>query len=88
VKLSEDVRRDLLARLTRVEGQARGVQRMVEENRECGDIVQQISAMRAALAKVAATVVAENLEECLRRGAGGAGEDDVRRAKQAILNLL
>ena len=79
---------DLISRLRRVEGQARGVQRMLEEGRDCGDVVQQIAAMRAALGKVAAAIVADNLEECLRRGLPDDGGERVRKAKRAILDLV
>ena len=39
----EDVQRQLLSRLKRIEGQARGVQRMVEERRECSEIIRQLA---------------------------------------------
>jgi DNA-binding FrmR family transcriptional regulator len=88
VNLREAVRRDLLSRLGRIEGQARGVRRMIEEGRDCREVVRQLSAMRAALGKVAAAIVAENLEECLRRGLTAGDGEEVREAKQAILELF
>jgi len=45
---SEDVQQEMLSRLRRIEGQARGVQRMVEERRDCADIVHQLASIRAA----------------------------------------
>jgi DNA-binding FrmR family transcriptional regulator len=86
--LPEDVRADVQRRLGRIEGQARGIQRMLDEGRECQDVVQQLLALRAAVSRVTAVIVAENLEECLRRGLAAASGDDVRRAKQAVLSLL
>lgn len=88
MELNGEVTHDLVSRLRRVEGQARGVQRMLEEGRDCGDVIQQIAAMRAALGKVAATIVAENLEECLRRGLADDRGEHVRKAKRAILDLV
>lgn len=88
MELSDALAHDLVARLRRVEGQARGVQRMLEEGRDCGDVVQQITAMRAALGKVAAAIVAENLEKCLRGDPAEDGAERVRRAKRAILDLV
>jgi DNA-binding FrmR family transcriptional regulator len=46
--LDLDVKRELLSRLKRIEGQARGVQRMVEEERDCTEIASQLASMRAA----------------------------------------
>lgn len=85
--LSDDVIHDLMLRLRRIEGQVRGVQRMLEEGRDCGEIVHQVTAARVALAKVAMTIVSENLQECLA-GAGGERDEALRRAKRAILDLV
>jgi len=46
--LDQKVQQELLSRLRRIEGQARGVQRMVEEERDCREIANQLAAMRAA----------------------------------------
>lgn len=56
----------LLRRLSRVEGQVRGVARMVEEDRYCIDVLTQISAIRAALDKVALGLVDEHARNCMR----------------------
>lgn len=55
----------LAARLRRIEGQVKGIQRMLEEGRPCEDVITQIMAARAALDKVALSVMAEHMEECL-----------------------
>jgi DNA-binding FrmR family transcriptional regulator len=57
---------DLRRRLARVEGQVRGVSRMVEEERYCIDIVTQINAVRAALDKIALGLVDDHVRHCLR----------------------
>lgn len=57
--------KDLTARLRRIEGQARGIQRMLDEGRPCDDIVTQLSALRNAVDKVATHVILENLDACL-----------------------
>jgi DNA-binding FrmR family transcriptional regulator len=57
---------DLLKRLARVEGQVRGVSRMVEEDRYCIDVVTQINAVRAALDKIALGLVDDHVRHCLR----------------------
>lgn len=62
----------VLKRLRRVEGQVRGIQRMVEDERYCIDVLQQITAAQAALDKVALALVEEHSRHCVI----GASEDD------------
>ncbi len=57
---------ELLLRLKKIEGQIRGIQRLIEESKDCETIIQQIMAARAALYKVGVHYVAGNLRECLR----------------------
>ncbi|MEN9938513.1 MAG: hypothetical protein RLZZ387_5092 [Chloroflexota bacterium] len=62
------VRDDVLLRLRRIEGQVRGIHRMVEENRDCRDVVTQLAAVKAAVASLN-TLVAENYaRDCLCAG--------------------
>ena len=56
---------NLQDRLARIEGQVRGISKMVEERRRCDQILMQVMAARAALEKVAAAVVATSIDECL-----------------------
>ena len=53
-------------RVKRVEGQLRGVLKMMEENKECRDVVTQMSAARNALDRTLALIVSQNVEECIR----------------------
>lgn len=80
-----DVIKDLTARLRRIEGQARGIQRMLEEQRPCEDIVTQLSALRNAVDRVATHVILENLEACVL---GQAGDVDPREALQEAKRLI
>ena len=64
----------LLNRLARVEGQVRGITRMVDEDRYCIDVLTQISAIQAALEKIALGLVDGHLRVCMR-GDGGAQVD-------------
>ncbi|MEZ5239651.1 MAG: metal-sensitive transcriptional regulator [Microthrixaceae bacterium] len=66
----------LLARLARVEGQVRGVSRMVEQDRYCIDVLTQISAIRSALDKVALGLVDDHVRHCLIGGGGGPEDPD------------
>jgi DNA-binding FrmR family transcriptional regulator len=70
----------LLTRLRRVEGQVRGIQGMVDDDRYCIDILTQISAVQAALDKVALGLIDEHTRHCVM----GAADDD-REAKAAEL---
>lgn len=66
-KLDRDTTEAALRRLRRVEGQVKGVQRMLGEDRECAEIIQQIAAARAALDRVALDLISSGLEQCLRQ---------------------
>lgn len=56
----------MVAALRRIEGQARGIQRMIEAGRPCDEVVRQISAMGAAADRLNQRLVASNLRACLR----------------------
>ncbi|GIP54210.1 MULTISPECIES: metal-sensitive transcriptional regulator [Paenibacillus] len=56
---------DLKRRLKRIEGQVRGVLRLMEEGKSCKDVVSQLSAVRNASDKAIAQIVADNLQHCL-----------------------
>lgn len=58
-------REELLVRLARVEGQIRGISRMVEDERYCIDVVTQINAARGALDKIALGLVDDHVRHCL-----------------------
>ena len=55
----------LLARMRKIEGQAKGIQRMIQDDRYCVDIVQQLSALSAATDKVALMVLQNHIEGCV-----------------------
>ena len=64
--LSDGDRRALVTRLRRIEGQARGVARMIDEGRDCLDVLTQIAAVRAATDALAAELLEEVAIRCLR----------------------
>ena len=80
----------LLTRLARVEGQVRGVARMVDEDRYCIDVLTQISAVRAALDKVALGLLDDHVRHCVVGGGGGPTdpEEKVREVMGAVGRLL
>ena len=77
----------LLNRLSRIEGQVRGVSRMVEEDRYCIDILTQVQALRAALAKVETEILKDHLGHCIE-GAIVSGDKTEQRQKAAELIQL
>ncbi len=66
VYLSEESVKELLSRLSRIEGQIRGIQKMVKEKRSCDEILIQISAVRAALSGVAVRLLEDHVESCVK----------------------
>jgi DNA-binding FrmR family transcriptional regulator len=78
----------LLHRLSRVEGHVRGIAKMVEEDRYCIDVLTQISAARAALAKVESEMLKTHLSHCVE-GAIVSGDANEQRAKaRELIELL
>jgi len=81
---------DVLKRLRRIEGQARGLQRMVDEEQYCIDILTQVSAMTKALQAVAVSLLDDHLAHCVRDAiATGEGADEkLTEATAAIARLV
>jgi DNA-binding FrmR family transcriptional regulator len=79
----------LQARLRRIEGQVRGIERMVDEDRYCIDVLTQISAIQAALDKVALGLLDGHARHCLREGiAEGRSEEMSTELMSAVGRLL
>jgi len=82
---------DYLKRLRRIEGQARGLQRMVEEEQYCIDILTQVSAMTKALQSVALGLADEHIAHCVvgaAREGGSEAEIKLKEASDAIARLV
>ena len=73
-------------RLKRVEGQVRGIIKMMEEEKDCREVVTQLAAVRNALDRAIGVVVSNNLEECIRKQIEN-GEGTEETIKEAV-NLL
>lgn len=89
MRFPEEVNDDVLKRLRRLEGQIRGVQRMVEEGSDCREIVTQLSACKAALDKVGYRLVAGGMRYCVTNSEGSAdGEQiDVEELEHLFMKL-
>ncbi len=78
---------DIKRRLRRVEGQIRGILKMMEEEKNCKDVVNQLSAVRSAVDKAMAYVVATNLEQCII-DKKALGEDTKEMVQEAVELLI
>jgi DNA-binding FrmR family transcriptional regulator len=78
----------LLNRLNRIEGQVRGVARMVEEGRYCIDILTQLQAARAALAKVETELLKDHLGHCVEGAIVSGDKAEQRRKASELIELL
>jgi DNA-binding FrmR family transcriptional regulator len=81
----------LLGRLRRIEGQIRGLQRMVDEDTYCIDVLTQISAAKSALHAVAVGLLEDHLAHCVvdaARADGDGADAKVREATDAVARLL
>ena len=74
---------DYLKRLRRIEGQARGLQRMVEEEQYCIDILTQVSAMTKALQSVSLGLLDEHLNHCVVDAVAAGGDEADAKLKEA-----
>jgi DNA-binding FrmR family transcriptional regulator len=80
-------KKEILGRLRRIEGQVRGLQRMVDKDEYCIDILTQITAASNALKKVAVGLLDDHLRNCMMQG-NEEGKDMVREATAAIERLV
>ena len=81
---------DLIARLRRIEGQVRGLQRLVDEDRYCIDILTQLSAASSGLKRVAVRLLDDHIRHCVAESiSGGNGaEEKITEASAAVDRLL
>ena len=89
--IANNTKDDYLKRLRRIEGQARGLQRMVEEEKYCIDILTQISAMTKALQSVGLALLDEHVAHCVVDAVAAGGDDaqlKLKEASDAIARLV
>jgi DNA-binding FrmR family transcriptional regulator len=78
----------VMKRLRRIEGQIRGLARMVEDDRYCIDIVTQISAARAALRRAEEEILNDHVAHCVEHAIASGDKDDQRRKVAEIMEVL
>jgi DNA-binding FrmR family transcriptional regulator len=79
---------DNLVALKRIEGQVRGVQRMIENNKYCIDILNQIYAVKGALARVEEKILEKHFQSCVTKAIKGTSEKEKQQKLDEILKLI
>lgn len=87
-RMDEKLKKSQLARLSRIEGQVRGVARMIEEERYCIDVLTQIRAVRAALDKVEQETLNDHLQHCVAHAFHAGSEKDRQVKIDELLEVL
>jgi len=82
--LDDKLQQSLVTRLNRVEGQIRGIRRMVQEPRICLDILQQLAAAEAALNRISLAVLKHHVERCVPEGITQGEPEQTRRLSELI----
>lgn len=83
--MKSDTKSSALKRLARIEGQVRGVSRMIDEDRYCIDVVRQVQAIKAALSGLEKVVLDDHLETCVE---DALTSDDVKARREKVEELV
>ncbi|MFQ6117802.1 MAG: metal-sensitive transcriptional regulator [Candidatus Bipolaricaulia bacterium] len=86
--LAERVERDLLNRLSRIEGHARAIRRMLEEHQSCNDILVQMAAVKAALNQAMIKLLEGHMESCVAGCVASGDLEELERLKEALALVL
>ncbi len=86
--MQSEAKAAVLKRLNRIEGQVRGLVRMVEEDRYCIDIVTQVSAVRAALRRAEEEILRDHVGHCVEHAIASGDKKDQRRKISEIIDVL
>lgn len=86
--MKRDNKAKLLNRLSRLEGQVRGIARMIEEDRYCIDVLTQLQAVRAAVGRVETEMLKDHLNHCIEGAIVSGDVETQRRKANEIIQLL
>lgn len=86
--MQNDTKTSCLKRLNRIEGQVRGLTRMIEDDRYCIDVITQISAVRAALRRVEEEVLKDHVGHCVEHAIRSGDADEQRRKVAELIDVL
>ncbi len=85
--MAQDIRADLIKRLKRIEGQTRGVQKMIEDDRPCTDILHQLSAINEAVRSASLLLAEQYAVECLQSPSKGKSREAIAAMLDAIARV-
>jgi DNA-binding FrmR family transcriptional regulator len=85
MKIEKDA---VVRRLNRVEGQVRGINRMIEEDRYCIDILQQMQAVKSALAKIEDAILKDHMATCVETAIASGDPNQQRKKIEELVDLL
>ncbi|HVY57035.1 MAG TPA: metal-sensitive transcriptional regulator [Xanthobacteraceae bacterium] len=83
-----DAKTSVRKRLQRIEGQVRGLTRMVDEDRYCIDVITQVAAVRAALRGVEQEILRDHVAHCVEHAIVSGDEDEQRRKISELIEVL
>ena len=86
--MRDDIKASCARRLTRIEGQVRGLSRMVADDRYCIDIVTQIAAVRAALRRVEEEILRDHVAHCVEHAIASGSKADQRRKIEELMAVV
>jgi len=86
--MRKDIKASCAKRLNRIEGQVRGLSRMVEEDRYCIDIVTQIGAVRAALRRLEEEILCDHVSHCVEHAIASGNKADQRRKIEELMAVV
>jgi DNA-binding FrmR family transcriptional regulator len=87
-RMQKETKIPVLKRLGRIEGQVRGIVRMVEEDRYCIDVVTQISAVRAALRRAEEEILRDHVGHCVEHAIASGNKSEQRKKVAEIMDVL
>ncbi|KPL19392.1 MAG: transcriptional regulator [candidate division Zixibacteria bacterium SM23_81] len=85
--MEQDTKKETLTRLKKVEGQVRGIQKMIEERRYCIDVVMQLAAAESALHSVAEIILKNHLETCVLSAFRSNDEEDRQEKVDELMRV-
>jgi CsoR family transcriptional regulator, copper-sensing transcriptional repressor len=86
--MRKDIKASCLKRLQRIEGQVRGLTRMVDDDRYCIDIVTQIAAVRAALRRAEEEILRDHVAHCVEGAIASGDKADQRRKIAELMDVV
>jgi CsoR family transcriptional regulator, copper-sensing transcriptional repressor len=87
-RMRNDIKTSCAKRLSRIEGQVRGIARMLDEDRYCIDVVTQISAVRAALRRLEEEILRDHVAHCVEHAIASGNKAEQRRKIEELIEVV